>query len=229
MSLSLRQLFEKESSTYSYILWDQSNKEAVIIDPVVETFDRDMEILSELGVQLKYIIETHIHADHITSSGKIRNQTGAQIVLGYGSGLETADLLLKDGESISIGEHTIQAITTPGHTDGCTSFYADSVVFTGDTLMIRGCGRTDFQEGSNETLFHSVREKLFKLPDETLVYPGHDYKGRTCSSIWEEKQFNPRLGLNVSEAEFAKIMGGLNLAPPKKIDIAVPANLKSGL
>ena len=229
MGVLFRQLFESESSTYTYILADSESREAIIIDPVIETMERDLELLSQLKLQLKYILETHVHADHITSGGRLRQKTKAQIVLGEKSKLETADVLLKDGELLKCGSLIIKAIATPGHTDSCTSFYTGSMVFSGDALMIRGCGRTDFQQGSSATLFNSVREKLFSLPDDTLVYPGHDYKGRTCSSIREEKEFNPRLNLTKSETEFSEIMENLNLAPPKKIGVAVPANLKSGL
>ena len=228
MSLIFRQWFESESSTYTYLLADSKTKEAIIIDPVQETLDRDLTLIKEMGLKIKYTVETHIHADHVTSANKIKEKTGAQMVLGSGTQLKTADILLKDQESISFGEFSLKAILTPGHTDGCTSYYIPGYVFTGDALLIRGCGRTDFQQGSSKTLFHSVREKLFSLPDETLVYPGHDYKGRTCSSIAEEKAHNPRLHLKISEAQFIEIMNNLNLDKPKKIDIAVPANLKHG-
>lgn len=228
MSLIFRQLFETESSTYTYILADGKTKEAIIIDPVQETYDRDMTLIQEMGLKLKYCLETHIHADHITSAKKIKEKTGAQLVLGAGSKLKTADILLNDNENLQFGEITLKAILTPGHTDGCTSYYTPGYVFTGDTLLIRGCGRTDFQQGSSQTLFHSVREKLFSLPNETLVYPGHDYKGRTCSSIAEEKENNPRLNLKIKENEFVEIMKNLKLDKPKKIDTAVPANLNHG-
>lgn len=229
MSLVFRQFFELESSTYTYLLADSETSEGVLIDPVLETMERDIRFVEEMGITVKYILETHVHADHITSAGKLREKWGSKIVLGEHTKLETADLLLKDGETLSFGAQTLKAITTPGHTDGCTSFLVNNLLFTGDTLLIRGCGRTDFQQGSPETLFHSVREKLFSLPDETLVYPGHDYKGCLFSSIGEEKAFNPRLKLSNSLEDFAEIMNNLNLANPKKIDIAVPANLKSGL
>ncbi|NEZ04292.1 MBL fold metallo-hydrolase [Wenzhouxiangella sp. XN201] len=224
-----RQFFEKESSTYTYLLGDVSSREAILIDGVRETMERDLQFIRELGLELKYLVETHIHADHITSSGLIREKTGAKIVIGSGSALETADRLLEDGEEIAFGEQTLKAIATPGHTDGCTSYYCPPYVFTGDALLIRGCGRVDFQQGSSQKLFHSVREKLFKLPDETLICPCHDYKGRTRSSIGEEKQHNPRLGLDKSFEEFDEIMKNLNLPRPKKIDEAVPANMQSGL
>lgn len=229
MSLIFRQLFELESSTYTYILGDSATREAIIIDPVLETLERDLSLLEEMGLKLKYILETHVHADHITSAGQLKQKTKAEIVLGVGTGLVTADQLMNDDESLTFGAYNIKAIATPGHTEGCTSYYTGSIVFTGDALLIRGCGRTDFQGGSAKTLFNSVREKLFKLPDETLVYPGHDYKGRMCSSIGEEKIHNLRLKLENTQDQFIKIMDDLNLAKPKKIDIAVPANLKHGL
>ncbi len=224
-----RQLFESTSSTYTYIIADEKTREALIIDPVKQTFDRDMQLLNEMHLELKYILETHIHADHITSSGPMREKTKAKILLGKATELPTADHLLEDGETFKLSSLTIKTILTPGHTDGCTSYHIEDRVFTGDTLFIRGCGRTDFQQGNSSTLFHSVREKLFKLPDNTLIYPGHDYKGRTSSSIAEEKEFNPRLNLKKSETEFIEIMQNLKLDKPKQIDIAVPANLKSGL
>lgn len=229
MKMIFRQFFERESATYTYLLGDVSSREAILIDGVKETMERDLQFIRELGLELKYLVETHIHADHITSSGLIREKTGAKILIGSGSALETADRLLEDGEEIAFGEQTLKAIATPGHTDSCTSYYCPPYVFTGDALLIRGCGRVDFQQGSSQKLFHSVREKLFKLPDETLVCPCHDYKGRTRSSIGEEKQHNPRLGLDKTFEEFEEIMGNLNLPRPKQIDEAVPANMKSGL
>lgn len=229
MSLLFRQFFESESSTYTYLVADSQSQQAALIDPVKETMDRDLSFIKELGLKLKYIIETHVHADHITSAGPIRSKVGGEIVLGAATKLETADHLLADGEELMLGNTYIRAIATPGHTNGCTCFLIGPYVFTGDTLLIRGCGRTDFQEGDSSKLFYSVREKLFSLPDETLVCPGHDYKGRMMSSIAEEKQWNPRLNLNIDEAGFVQIMADLKLAEPKKIAVAVPANMKSGL
>ena len=229
MSIIFRQLFESESSTYTYILADARTKEAILIDSVQETMDRDLQIIEELHLNLKVLLETHIHADHITASGPIREKLKVHIYAGAGTELKTADRLLKDGEVFEVGTMVFKTLATPGHTDGCTSFLMHDRVFTGDTLLIRGCGRTDFQQGSNEKLFNSVREKLFQLPDETLIYPAHDYKGRTCSSIGEEKEFNPRLKLSNGFEQFAESMDGLNLPHPKNIDVAVPANNKSGL
>lgn len=229
MGLLFRQLFESESSTYTYLIADDSSREAIIIDPVKETLERDIKLIKELGLTLKYILETHVHADHITSSGPMRDLIGGEIALGEANHLKTVDHLLKDNQELQFGAYKVKAIATPGHTAGCVSYLVERFVFTGDTLLIRGCGRTDFQEGDSQQLFHSVREKLFVLSDDVLVYPGHDYQGRTCSSIGEEKKWNPRLDLNKSEKEFIQIMKNLNLQDPKKIAVAVPANLNSGL
>jgi sulfur dioxygenase len=222
------QLFESESSTYTYILADQDTLEAVIIDPVLETVNRDLQLIKELGLKLKYTLETHVHADHITSAAKIADATGAKIALSAAAHADGVSIELKDGDTLQFGAHTIKAIATPGHTDSCMCYLVGDHVFTGDTLMIRANGRTDFQQGSAETLYKNVHAKLFTLPDETLVYPAHDYKGFTSSSIGAEKKFNNRLNLKISLDEFVKIMSELKLAQPKKIDIAVPANLHCG-
>lgn len=227
-NLIFRQLFEKESSTYTYLLADAHTKEGIIIDPVQETLTRDLKLLDELEIKLKYVLDTHVHADHITSSSEIKKATGAEIVLGAATEVSCSDILVADQEELSFGEFKVKAIATPGHTNGCTSFLVKNMVFTGDTLLIRGSGRTDFQEGSSEMLYKNVHEKLFTLPEETLVYPGHNYAGHQVSTIKEEMKFNPRLGGGKSLEEFSKIMKGLNLAHPKKIDVAVPANLKCG-
>lgn len=227
MSLIFRQLFDKESSTYTYLLASQG--EAVFIDTVIENLDRDKALLDQLGLKLKYILDTHIHADHITGAGRLREQTGAKTAISNIAKVDCIDQPLKDGEHLVFGSETLKVIHTPGHTNTCASFLVGDHLFTGDALLIQGCGRTDFQEGSAETLFHSVREKLFKLPDETLVYPGHDYKGRTHSTIGDEKKQNLRLGLDKSLDDFIKTMRELQLDHPKKMDIAVPANLKCGL
>ncbi|MEZ4846639.1 MAG: MBL fold metallo-hydrolase [Bdellovibrionota bacterium] len=224
-----RQLFDLASSTYTYILADSDGKEGVIIDPVMENVDRDFQILQELGIQLKWILDTHVHADHITAAAALKEKTGAKIGLGAGANVACADRLFQENEEISFGDYQLKVIATPGHTDSCTSYYLKGYcVFTGDTLLIRGCGRTDFQQGSSERLFQNVREKLFTLPDETLVYPAHDYKGRMASSIGEEKQFNPRLKLSNTKEQFIEIMKNLKLDYPKQIDRALPANLKCG-
>lgn len=223
-----QQLFEAETSTYTYILGDSETKAAVIIDPVYETAERDWKILNEMGLKLTYILETHIHADHITGAGILKQKSSAKTALSKDARVECVDQALKDGDEIRFGAYSLKAITTPGHTNSCMSYYGQGMVFTGDTLMIRGCGRTDFQEGSSSRLYQSVTEKLFTLPPETVVYPAHDYKGITSSTIGIEKKFNPRLGGGNTEADFSKIMSELKLSEPKKIAIAVPANLRCG-
>lgn len=229
--MSIRQLYEHESSTYSYLIFDKDSKECALIDSVIETFDRDTQLINELGLNLKYLIETHIHADHATSAKKMKHfYEKSPLILGSKAGGQIGlDQQLEHNDEIIISKNIkLKALSTPGHTNSCMSYYMEndkgSYVFTGDTLLIRGCGRTDFQEGSNETLFRSVRETLFNLPERTIVYPGHDYQGRTCSSIWEEKSFNPRLNLNNDLQNFSQIMDNLNLDYPKKIDQVLPLN-----
>jgi glyoxylase-like metal-dependent hydrolase (beta-lactamase superfamily II)/rhodanese-related sulfurtransferase len=227
-----RQLFDKETSTYTYLLADKETHDAVLIDPVREQTERDLGVLKELGLNLRYVLETHVHADHVTGAGLLRNETGAQIVYSKLSGVEDPDVVLVDDEDgISFGKVTLEARLTPGHTDGDVTYVlADrSMAFTGDALLIRGCGRTDFQQGDARTLFRSVKDKVLSLPADTLLYPGHDYKGRTVTTVCEEKNHNARLRDGISEDEFVAIMDGLGLAPPKKIDVAVPANLNVGL
>ena len=226
--LVLRQQFDYESWTYTYLLIDTESNEAVQIDSVKEQVERDLEIFDNLGIQVKYLLETHVHADHITGASDLRDKIGAQVVYGASAKVPCSDVDLADGETVQFGKYSVKALSTPGHTDGCTSYLVENMVFTGDTLLIRGCGRTDFQQGSSELLYNSVNEKIFTLPDETLVYPAHDYKGRSVSSVAEEKKFNPRLGTEKTREEFYQIMDNLNLAKPKKIDASVPANLKCG-
>lgn len=220
------QLFEKETSSYTYLLANAN--EAIIIDPVYEMFERDLTLISELGVNLKYILETHIHADHITGATELRKKTGAKTAVSRFSEVECADILLDDQSEIKFGGETLRAVTTPGHTHSCMSYLIRNFAFTGDVLLIRGTGRTDFQQGSSAQLFHSVHTKLFSLPDNTLVYPAHDYKGHTHSTIGLEKKFNPRLGMNKTEAEYIAIMRDLKLDPPKKLKESLPANLRCG-
>ncbi len=222
------QLFESESSTYTYIIADRVSKEAAIIDPVLETVDRDLKLIEELGLRLVYILDTHIHADHITGAGEIRKRTEAKTAVSRNAKVECVDIALEDGQELTLGNKKIKVIATPGHTDTCLTFGFEGMVFTGDALLIRGCGRTDFQQGSSDDLFDSVREKLFQLPDDTMVYPGHDYRGLTSTTIGQEKAHNPRLGLKNSREDFKKIMAELKLANPKKIHEAVPANLACG-
>lgn len=224
-----RQLFDAETSTYSYLVWDAKTREAALVDSVDTQIDRDLQLIGELGLDLKYTLETHIHADHITASGRIREKLGSKAVVHRNSKSDCADILVVDGDSIALGNQQIHILETPGHTDTCISYSSDGVVFTGDALLIRGCGRTDFQAGDAGTLYESIHRKLFSLPDATIVYPGHDYRGFCCSTIGEEKAHNPRLGNNRPKQEFVNFMNSLDLDPPKKITEAVPGNLECGL
>jgi sulfur dioxygenase len=222
------QLFEKETSTFTYLLGDPETREAILIDPVIETINRDMQLIKELELKIKYILDTHVHADHITGAGEIRFLTGAKIGVSSAYNLSCSDLQLQDGDELNFGKYVVKVLHTPGHTSGCLSYQIGNMVFTGDALLIRGCGRTDFQEGSSEKLFHSVRDKIFNLPDDTFIYPGHDYKGFSKSSIGIEKKFNPRLKLEINQEQFIRIMSEVKLEAPKKIHEAVPANLRCG-
>lgn len=222
------QLFEAESSTYTYLIADPETKEAALVDTVIETVDRDLQLIRELGLKLKYVIDTHVHADHITGAGEIRKRTGAKTALSENAKVDCVDIPLRDGHELFLGQHKITALATPGHTDSCMSFVFDGRVFTGDALLIRGTGRTDFQQGSAEKLFESVHGKLFSLPDGLQVYPGHDYRGHTSSTIGMEKMFNSRLRVGTPKEEFIKTMSELKLAHPKKIHEALPANMACG-
>ncbi len=228
MSLLFRQLFDYDTWTYTYLLADTEAKEAVLIDTVKEKVDRDLALLKELGLKLKYVLDTHVHADHITGAAKLRAATGAKTGISKNSQVTCADLLLDDGQELKFGKFTLRAIATPGHTNTCMSFYAEGMVFTGDTLFIRDVGRTDFQQGSNERMHDSITNKLFALPDDTKVYPGHDYNGQQMSTIAEEKAFNTKVGGSNTFDSFAAKMKAMKLGPPKKLDIAVPANLRCG-
>jgi sulfur dioxygenase len=223
-----KQLFDEISSTLTYLIADDETKEAVILDPVNEHIDDYVTLVKQHGLSLKYALETHVHADHITASGKLKQQLGLQTGVSEQCGAESADLQLNDGDAIVFGRQTIQVIATPGHTAGSLSFLWGDKIFTGDTLLINGCGRTDFQSGDASALYNSVTQKIFSLPDETLIYPGHDYQGRRVSSVMQEKLINPRLA-NKSLEEFVDIMNALNLPKPRLIDLAVPANRKCGL
>jgi sulfur dioxygenase len=227
--MNMRQLFDYETWTYTYLIWDEETKEAALIDSVKEQVERDLAQIKELGLNLKYLFETHIHADHITGAGPLRKQTKAKVVVHEHSQSECADILAKADDEFFLGEEKITVLHTPGHTNTDMSFLIEGAVFTGDTLFVRDCGRTDFQQGSNEAMYHSLTQILFALPDDTKVYPGHDYKGLTQSTIGEEKQYNQRVGNNKSFEEFSQIMDALNLPRPKKIDLAVPGNMSCGL
>jgi sulfur dioxygenase len=226
--LFFSQTLDPETCTYTYLLADLKSKEAVLIDTVLEMADRDLKILNDQGFRLKYILETHIHADHITGAAKLKESTGAKTVLSAAAKVPCADISLQDGEELQFGSFRIKAIATPGHTDSCMSFYLPGMVFTGDSLMISSAGRTDFQKGSAERLYHSITQKLYQLPNDTQVYPGHDYKRRSSSSIAEEKKNNERIGEGRKLQEFIQIMNGLKLCAPKKIQVAVPANMACG-
>lgn len=223
------QLFEAETSTYTYLLADELTREAILIDTVLECVERDFKLLKEMDLNLKYIIDTHIHADHITGSGELRKRTGAKTCISSKAKVDCIDVSLNDGDELHFGSYTLKAIETQGHTDSCMSFKIADMIFTGDVLLIRGTGRTDFQQGSANKMFQSIREKIFTLPLSTKIYPGHDYKGFTFSTVELESKFNPRISINKTNDEFQKIMSELKLAPPKKIDTAVPLNLKCGI
>ena len=223
-----KQLFDTESSTFTYLIVDELTKEAALIDPVDSQLERYIELLDSLGVQLKYALETHVHADHVTASGMLRQRLGIQTAVGQQCGATSADLQLNDGDTLTLGQQTIAVIATPGHTAGSVSYLWRDRVFTGDALLINGCGRTDFQGGDAGTLYDSITQRLFTLPDETLVYPGHDYQGRRVSCIGQEKTINARLAGKTRDA-FISIMQQLKLPKPKMIDIAVPANRKCGV
>jgi sulfur dioxygenase len=225
-----RQLFDPQSSTYTYLLADAGSREALLIDPVFEQARRDAALVDELGLKLAWTLETHVHADHVTGAWLLREKLGSRIAISKASGAEGADRLLVPNDVISFGKRHLQARATPGHTSGCITYVLDdaSMAFTGDALFIRGCGRTDFQGGDARTLFRSVREQIFSLPERCLVYPGHDYRGLTATSVGEEKLFNPRLAESIGEGDFVGYMTHLGLPHPKQMDAAVPANMKCG-
>ncbi|CAG2107599.1 unnamed protein product [Medioppia subpectinata] len=231
-----RQLFDRISCTYTYLLADKATKEAILIDPVLECVDRDLQLVKEIGLNLKYVANTHCHADHVTGSGLIKtrlntnpSQPTVKSIISEISGAK-ADIKVDENDVITCGESIkLKVLSTPGHTNGCVT-YVDTdngLVFTGDALLIRGCGRTDFQQGDSGLLWDSIHQKIFTLPDNFNVFPAHDYKGQLLSTITEEKRFNPRL--TKSKEEFIEIMANLNLDLPKMIDIAVPNNMVCGL
>jgi glyoxylase-like metal-dependent hydrolase (beta-lactamase superfamily II)/rhodanese-related sulfurtransferase len=227
------QLFDPASSTYTYLLFDEVSREALIIDPVDVQLDRDLGVLREYGLKLIWTVETHAHADHITSAAQLAEHTGAQTVAPLASEIGTAAVQLRDRDTLKFGSQEILALDTPGHTAGSMSFVwqdggPSHHVFTGDSLLINGCGRTDFQSGDAQAMYHSLTEILFALPEDTVVWPGHDYQGRTHSTIGAEKSGNARVA-GKTLAEFCAIMDSLNLPKPQRIEEAVPANLSSGL
>jgi sulfur dioxygenase len=227
-----RQLFEPGSSTYTYLLACEETGHAVLIDPVLETVERDLDLIGELKLTLVCTLETHIHADHVTGAGRLRALSGSRAGFPVASGAEFVDFTISEGEPVAVGGMHLRPLYTPGHTDDHHAYFleADGAdrVFTGDALLIEGCGRTDFQNGNAATLYRSVHDKLFGLAAETLVYPAHDYNQRFVSSVGQERARNPRLGGGKSVDEFVGIMAGLNLPRPKKMDLAVPANRACG-
>jgi len=230
MNLIFRQLFDPRSSTYTYLLADPGTRQAVLIDPVFENARRDAALVGELGLKLLYTLDTHVHADHITGASLLKGALGSRIGVARSSGARGMDLAIEDGQRIAFGARSLEARATPGHTNGCMTFVLDdqSMAFTGDALLVRGAGRTDFQDGSAPTLYRSITTRIFTLPDTCLIYPAHDYRGLTCSSIAEEKAHNPRIGHGSSEGDFVGYMENLGLPHPKQIDVAVPANLECG-
>ncbi|HET6182149.1 MAG TPA: MBL fold metallo-hydrolase [Acetobacteraceae bacterium] len=223
-----RQLFDAASGTYTYLLASRRGGEALIIDPVLEKVDRYLHLIEELDLKLVKAVDTHLHADHITGLGALRDRTHCITVMGEQSGVDCVSMRVGDGDRLRVEGITLDVIYTPGHTDDSYSFVLSDRVFTGDTLLIRGTGRTDFQNGDARAQYHSIFDRLLKLPDETLVYPAHDYKGDTVSTIAEERAFNPRLQVR-SVDEYVALMSNLNLANPKMMDVAVPANMHQGL
>lgn len=227
-NILLKQLFDNETSTYTYIVADKNTKEAVIIDPVFEMATRDEMLVRELWLTVKYFLDTHVHADHITGSSRLKEilETWEIWVGAWNIWVTHNDLFLTDGQILKVWDIEIQVLETPWHTSGCVSYLIDDMVFTGDLILVRGSGRTDFQSGSNKNMFQNVREKIFTLPDETKIYTGHDYNGFTSTTVWEEKLYNPRLKLSNSFEAFETIMKNLKLPYPKKLDVSLPANMK---
>ena len=231
-NIIFRQLFDTASSTYSYVVGDPRTLQAVIIDTVFEQYFRDRALVEELGLKLLAVLDTHCHADHVTGAWLMQQATGCRIGISkrYGAAIEGADLRFDHGDRVAFGERYLEVRATPGHTDGCVTYVTDDhrVAFTGDCLLIRGAGRCDFQQGNASALYRSITEQIFSLPDDSLIFPGHDYSGRTMSSVGEERAHNPRIGGHADERDFVGFMENLNLPHPKQIDVAVPANLRCG-
>jgi len=228
--LIFRQLFDSASSTYTYLLADPRTREAVLIDCVYEQHARDAALLRELGLVLRYTLDTHCHADHVTGAWLMREALASQVALSPAYQASNVDLPLVHGDVVRFGDGALEVRATPGHTGGCLSFLTPdhAMVFTGDALLVRGAGRTDFQAGDAALLYRSIKEQLLALPDDCVVYPAHDYEGRTSSTIGEERRFNPRIGGDAREEDFVGFMMNLGLPHPKLLAIAVPANLRSG-
>jgi glyoxylase-like metal-dependent hydrolase (beta-lactamase superfamily II) len=227
--MEVRQLFDPKISTYSYLLWDAASREAALIDPVQGQVSRDIQLIRELDLKLLYTLETHVHADHITGSGLLRETLNSIVLVHENCGSKCADILLRDDDLIPLGSEKIRIMHTPGHTLGDVSYLLPDIAFTGDALLIRGCGRTDFQSGDPGTLYDSITRRLFTLPDDTIVYPGHDYNGRSYTTIAEEKAHNPRVGRGKSRDDFISIMNSLQLDPPQYMHEVLPSNLRCGI
>lgn len=231
-SVIFRQLFETDSSTYTYLVGDPNTGKAILIDPVMETVERDLQVLKDMGLKLTATLETHVHADHLTGARRLQAQTQCKIAYPAMVQASCMDIGVKEGEAFSIGSVVLNPLFTPGHTDHHHAYLIDAPaqkwIFTGDALLIEGCGRTDFQSGDTGTLYNSIHNKIFSLPDETLIYPGHDYEQRFVTTVAQEKARNPRLGGGKSRQEFVAIMNSLNLPYPRKIDFAVPGNEQCG-
>jgi len=222
-----KQVFDQKSSTYTYLIASSTGREALIIDPVLENVEDYIKLLSELDLRLVKVIDTHIHADHVTGAGKLRDKTKCVTIMGDHTPADAVEIKVKDEEVIKLDELNITALYTPGHTSDSFSFLMDNYLFSGDTLLINGTGRTDFQNGNAKDSYDSIFHKLLRLPSETLLYPGHDYNGKMVSSIGKEKKFNPRLQINDVD-EYIEIMNNLNLKKPDQIDFNIASNLKLG-
>ncbi|MBC8310730.1 MAG: MBL fold metallo-hydrolase [Candidatus Marinimicrobia bacterium] len=226
--IKTRQLFDQETWTFTYLLFDDESNKCVLIDPVLEQIDRDLSLISRLELILIGVLETHVHADHVTAAKEIKLRSNVKVYYGSKSGVDCADILLDDGDTVELGENKITAIHTPGHTIGCTTYYIDNKLFTGDTLFIGGTGRTDFQGGSADNTYDSCRKKIFTYPDETLIYPAHNYKGLTISTVGEERKWNPNVGDGVSKKEYIENENNIDRPYPHRFDVAVPANTACG-
>ena len=222
-----KQVFDQKSSTYTYLIASAKGREAVIIDPVIENVEKYISLLQELDLKLVKVIDTHIHADHITGASKLKKATNCSTIMGEHTPADAVEIKVKDGEKVKIDQIEIKAIYTPGHTSDSYSFLMDKYLFSGDTLLINGTGRTDFQNGSSEDAYNSLFNKLLKLPDDTLLYPGHDYNGKLVSTIGNEKKLNPRLQVNSAD-EYAEIMSKLNLSKPELMDSNIQSNIRLG-
>jgi sulfur dioxygenase len=226
--MEVRQLFDPESSTYSYLLWDPASREAALIDPVQDQITRDLRQIRELALNLRYTLETHVHADHITGSGLLRKTLNSLVLVHENSRSKCADILLRDRDQIPLGSRKIRVIHTPGHTDSDVCYLISGMVFTGNALLIRGCGRTDYHSSNAGMLYDSITKRLFSLPDNTIVYPGHDHEGRSYSTVGEEKAYNPRVGNGISRDRFISITQNRQPERPSRIHEALPSNVRCG-